>query len=538
MSIDIRELPEFQFTFGDSSPHMFRYLESLSNCTGCLPAKKRSKSPYELKPSDAFMFVCNENNKRYFKSPVSIKKIVQIVNETTKPFVVVPIIFVNKYICKTKNKSKHMFVFIINKVRNTYERIDIKRYHLDAFNIKTIYKYSDSLMESLGFTAKTSPKLVTDVDIPLAFQKKYNFKSADQGYPVFILAYLKMMHENPSFTQSKLVTLVNRLSVAQVSKIWKEYVTFRKEHEINVCPENQVRNTENGRCLSMLSKSYVSFLKEKPRKPCKEGRVYSEILEKCVPPKRNIDVDILASEIESTKFNPKKKLEHISHTALTSVQIMTFLMNKYPYAKFIFPRHVSKDEIEKVDLKIMWRATKESVHCTFPKGYWEMFKDHLHDPTCRFIVSLVHLSNDVDGAHANCLIYDKVLNEIERFDPLTVNISSKYQNEKMDEFFKKAFADKSPEIFAKPVKYYEPVKYCPKSRAFQSMEVIDIPGIDLRGNCAVWNWLYINIRLANPNVKRKEIVEIASKKIEKGGGIYRFIKTFHQYMLNMAKKQN
>lgn len=538
MTIDIRELQEFQFTFGDSSPHIFRYLETLPNVDSCLPPKRRGKqTAYELKSTDIFKFVCGENNKKYFKPPTGINKVIQIIKETTKPLVIVPVLIVNKYICKTKNKSKHLCVYIINKVNNTIERVDIKRYHLSAFNIKPLYKYADSFIEELGLGGDTAPKLVTEVDVPLAFQKKHKFNGAAQAYPVFIMAYMKMMNENPSLSQTKLVTMVNKLSTTQIGNIWKTYVAFRKEHVNNPCPEGQIRNTENGRCLSMLSKSYVSFLKEKPQKPCKPGQVFSEILEKCVPPKRNIDVDILTAEMASVKYNPNKRLEHIDVKAVTSVQIMTFLMSKFPYAKFILPRYVSKSDVGRDDFKIHWKTSKSSAQLIFPKNYWDMFKEHLYDPTCRFIISAVTLSNDVDGLHANCLIYDKSTNEIERFDPLTVNISMKYQNDKMDEALKKAFAEKSPEVFAKPVKYFEPAKYCPRSRVFQSLEVTDIPGIDLRGNCAVWNWWYIHVRLANPNIKRKDIVDIASKKVEKTGGLYRFIKTFQQYMLTMAKRQ-
>ena len=109
MNIDVRELPEFQFIFGDVNPHIYRYFETFANVCSCLPPKrgKGANSNYALKTADAFRCMCNESNKRYLKSPANIKKVIKIVKETPQPLVIVPVVFIKKHMCKAFNKSRH-----------------------------------------------------------------------------------------------------------------------------------------------------------------------------------------------------------------------------------------------------------------------------------------------------------------------------------------------------------------------------------------------------------------------------------------------
>ena len=529
--IDVRELEEFGFVFGDPRPHFFRYLEKTgSNMVSCLPPSKKYTvtSPFVLK--------CGENGKRSFRAPKNLEKIKKVIEKTDKPIVLIPILLVNKLVCKSKNRSRHMCIYVLNKVRNTIERVDIKRYHLVEFNLKLVYARFEQVLQHLGYDEDTAPTLVNEIDINMTFQKKHGFDRADKAYPPFLLSYLKTMNDNPTLPQNKLVTLVNKMSSKQVKSTWDTYVQFRKEHDSNPCPQpDMVRNQEIGRCMTPQSKTYMSLLKNKPPKPCKANQVYSNILDKCVLPKKNIDIDILAASVMSTKYNPSQQLTHTDGTALINAQIILFLAHKYQYAKFILPAMDSYKHLEKKEFKVRWAVTKEGASLHLPEGYWDMFKQHILDPSCRFIISILSLTVWDGSSHANCLIYDKSTNEFERFDPLTVNIHQRYRVDDLDKELKEVIASKATDIFSKPPKYYEPLKYCPKSRVFQSMEVSEIPGVDLKGNCAVWNWWYINVRIANPSVTRKDIIDIASKKLEKMGGLYKFIKSYQKYVVNSAK---
>ena len=549
MIINVKELEEFQFIFGDPRPTFARYLETFSNMILTVSAKpasikekKSKKTSRDIKDTCTFRCKLQEGStkmERYFKEPKNIEAIKDLIQTSSLPLIVIPLLIVNKLQCASKNRARHMCLFVINKFQNTIERIDIKRYHLKEFNIKRIYVHLDKLLSFIGYTEDTKPKLLNEVDISMAFQKKHAFENPADGYPVYVLAYLTLLNKHPDLSQNKVLSLVHKLNKKQLIEIWNSYVQFSKsfeEFDKKKCEDGKVRNQENGRCMAPLSKSFLSLVKDKPPKPCKAKEVYSEIRGKCVPPNKNIDIDILMNEITSIKYNPNKILTHLDSAATTVIKIIHFLMSKYSYAKFILPENENIKYIQKKDFKLVWTINKNDAKLTFPPNYWDMFKKHLYDPTCRFIITLVNLAKVSDAAHANCLIYDKTTNEIERFDPLGVNISGSYKLEQLDEQIKKSFLEKTPEIFSKQIRYYEPLKYCPKSRILQSMEMSDIPGVDLRGNCAVWNWWYIHIRLANPSVKRKDIIDIASKKVEKVGGLYKFIKSYQTYMLNVIKK--
>lgn len=78
--------------------------------------------------------------------------------------------------------------------------------------------------------------------------------------------------------------------------------------------------------------------------------------------------------------------------------------------------------------------------------------------------------------------------------------------------------------------YFQPDDYCPLIPIFQSKELDEIPGRDVRGNCAVWRLWYVNVRLANPYLERKELIELAVAKLKNMGNLYKFIKSYQKYI--------
>ena len=68
-------------------------------------------------------------------------------------------------------------------------------------------------------------------------------------------------------------------------------------------------------------------------------------------------------------------------------------------------------------------------------------------------------------------------------------------------------------------------------------EINDIPGKDVRGNCAVWRIWYVHTRLANPHINRKDLILMASRKLENIGSFYKFIKSYQLYLLSAMKNK-
>lgn len=117
------------------------------------------------------------------------------------------------------------------------------------------------------------------------------------------------------------------------------------------------------------------------------------------------------------------------------------------------------------------------------------------------------------GSHGNILIYDKNINEIERFEP---NGSSypygfNYNPSLLDKILEKKFTN-----LIKGVKYVKPNEYLPKV-GFQLIESqedykktkIGDPG----GFCATWSLWYADMRIKFSKYDRKKIVNKLIKKI-------------------------
>jgi hypothetical protein len=170
-----------------------------------------------------------------------------------------------------------------------------------------------------------------------------------------------------------------------------------------------------------------------------------------------------------------------------------------------------------------------------PPTFWGLWKEAMLNPNIKIIIAFVLISSYNKGQesvyHANALIYDKVTNELERFDGLADSASLSFNLKKFDKVIVEEFNNQVPEIFQKPVKYFTPANYCPKFPVFQRLEYLEIPGMDTSGNCAVWRFWYINVKLANPHLKRKELVLLAMKKLKNVGNIYKFVKGYQAYLL-------
>jgi len=109
------------------------------------------------------------------------------------------------------------------------------------------------------------------------------------------------------------------------------------------------------------------------------------------------------------------------------------------------------------------------------------------------------------GSHSNYLIYDKKINEIERFEPhggthpIGFNYNQDLLDKILEEYFKGVVND---------IKYIKPSQYIPKI-GFQLMESqenrkkrIGDPG----GFCALWSIWYCDQRLTYPHIKREKLI--------------------------------
>jgi hypothetical protein len=532
ITIDIRELPKFQYKFGDPSFSLVEYIQRLPNTELCVVSSKPKKS---LEFKDIFVYTCpKEGRTKIIKPPKYVDKIQTKILQSKSPIIIFPILLRNKLNCTQKSNARHMCVLLYNRNTKELERIDIKKYHLEDFRI---LHFPIAIKES--FIDKPllpeGSEMVTELDVSLKFVSKHKFASSQNAFPVYLLAYLQQRCSDPTLKSSSVKQLVEKMSKTSLSKIWSDYASFIKENFPKECPEGLVDNTETGMCLNPLSPLLRQVMVDKPRKTCDKGKVYSDLQGRCVLPNRLVDVNIMLDEVLSSGFDNTKVLPSIDKSASVSFGIMNFILSKYPYATFIFPK--DKQLSAKHYYKITWKYDIEQQKriLTVPPTFWGLWKEAMLNPNIKIIIAFVLISSYNKGQesvyHANALIYDKVTNELERFDGLADSASLSFNLKKFDKVIVEEFNNQVPEIFQKPVKYFTPANYCPKFPVFQRLEYLEIPGMDTSGNCAVWRFWYINVKLANPHLKRKELVLLAMKKLKNVGNIYKFVKGYQAYLL-------
>jgi hypothetical protein len=473
------------------------------------------------------VFKCNKESppKRVF---TSLKKRVERDLKSkieSSPFVMIPFVILNKNGCREKGNAKHRFVMLYNKKTNEVERIDIRRYHIEGFKIKRFIKlFSNSFLPE-WFSEETL--FTPDLDVTLTFMNKHGFENPTAAFPVYLICYLFLRSRFPNKPSFTIQQKIEGLSSKHVQFYWNNYVEF-----INSVPEpacvsdNKMFIPENNICVKTDSKKAVQRMITKPPLNCSMGKVEHPVLRRCVSEKSVKNIDILLNRLKTV--DQQMKLDSFDKDKYIVVGLMNYIANQFNYIGFVRPIKTGS----KRDLSLVWAYNPETKAFDFklPKDFEQSWNEHLFDPSKRFIAVFISMksSGSNPGIHANALLFDKKTKELERFDGLGRDASSLYNINGLDEKIKEVF---------KPYfnKYFSPLDFCPKHPVFQSLEIDQIPGGDLRGNCAVWRLWYIHMRMLNPHLTRKEVVRLAHAKLDDTGSLYKYIKSYQDFMLEESR---
>lgn len=120
----------------------------------------------------------------------------------------------------------------------------------------------------------------------------------------------------------------------------------------------------------------------------------------------------------------------------------------------------------------------------------------------RFLIFPIGIHQD-NGAHANILLYDSVLNELERFEPSggEYPMEYNYNPDLLDFYIEDLFSKKF-----KDMKYFKPRSF-EMSVGFQTLEIVDINKKigDPNGFCGAWSLWWVYMRIKNENIDRKKL---------------------------------
>ena len=154
---------------------------------------------------------------------------------------------------------------------------------------------------------------------------------------------------------------------------------------------------------------------------------------------------------------------------------------------------ITNTKCEFLNFEIVWVYQKLYTSTDFDIEFEKCLKT-----SKRFII--VPLGIELrEGSHANYIIFDKKLKEVERFEPHGSHypFGFNYNFYKLDEVLRKKFK----------FKYIAPKEFLPKIsfQIFDSFEKSCIKIGDPKGFCGLWATWYTDMRISYPNIPRKDL---------------------------------
>lgn len=536
----LNQLEEFNYAVGDPRPLLMKYiLRTFSTVETYLPMSKRS-GEFKYSSKNLFAHTCVPHPKkenslaRGLAKPKeeSLKAFEEVLEKGSKAFFIIPMLLINKDVCKAGiplNRSRHMMYALYNRRTHELERLDIKKYHIREFRIKPAFKVMKEKLLPIIEKKDDLCMMASEHDVTAGVMHRLGVQSTKYSFPIYLIAYLHERLSNPDENIKQIQKRVNRLSRNQILQYWKSYFDFRTSNVKPLCNDAQIPKLEQMRCLIKNRKNLAKYSVDPPVKECDKNLVYDYLQDKCVKKEKLVDINIALNKVVGR--NVKKDSKFVSlGTAKTILASTTYILSQHPDARMVVPKvsHVRG----KRDFSFIWAWKKETskFELAIPEGFWEAWSEGMLSPA-RFLVVLLSLVSSQDGFHANVLIYDKTNNEMERFDGLGADTSPHYGLDEFDKLLPKIFHERVGVYVPSGMKYFTPIDYCPRKVAvFQSKELDEIGFDDLSGNCAVWRLWYIDARLSNPHLTRKQVVKFAMKKLEEYGSFPRFIKSYQDYI--------
>ncbi len=533
-------LDEFKTNTGDPRNIYLKYLLNLTDNVETYITKKEIE---KLNNNMCLKFACEKDEngklKRVLVLPKNEKfqeKFKKFLDKKEKYIFLIPVMLISKGKCNQGiNRSKHLNILLYNSYTHELERIDFKKQHLSGFTVKLLYKKIDNDF-SYDILREHDPKIdfIGEIDISNDFLNRFDLKLRNL-YPIYLICYLNLRLKYPKLKTDKIQEKLTKIKNKNINEYWTTFTDFINKFKSTKCnEEDTILNYENMSCIKKNSKNYSKILLEKNIKKCPENKIYNIFTNKCSNPKNIKDINIKLDEI--LKQNIHKNYKFISlGSGKVILNSMLYIFTKHPHGYLVNPLELQEKQnksVNKNDFMIKWYPKdNENMTLSIPNKFWESWSIGLQNDKIRFIVSLISLTSLTGGFHANCLIFDKKTNEIERFDSIGSSLVDAYKIDDFDRLIKDEF-DKQININV-PInyKYITPAHFCPKI-PFQMKELEEIGYDDTTGNCAVWRLWYIDIRLSNPTISRKELTKLAYNKIENIGSFQKFIKSYQAYIMN------
>jgi ankyrin repeat protein len=379
----------------------------------------------------------------------------------------------------------------------------------------------------------------------------------------------------PNILQKSYVNIQNNNGVTVVHyltkhNLWKHYKNILKTKKNNIYvkdkknnrPIDYINDKDKVEFINMVSTSYLNILRQDKYKNTKWVNTWENLckhklslsalkkdnpelvkklkMDKVKLSDPDVCIDIIKHFIESRNVSLPLKINYncislpldknvnfITFTGITLDIIfgLIYLQQQYKNVSTLITDDIIKNKeldlyynslgivksykVEYLNFEIIWAYQKLFFPTTFPNIITKIN----NSKTQRFLIMFVGIELD-NGSHGNVLIYDKKVNEIERFEPngsdypYGFNYNPSLLDDLLEINFKKIF---------KGVKYIRPNEFIPKI-GFQLLEYqerfknkkIGDPG----GFCAAWSIWYADMRIKYANIDRKDLIKQLIKKIK------------------------
>lgn len=296
----------------------------------------------------------------------------------------------------------------------------------------------------------------------------------------------------------------------------------------NACVTEKRKNNINDEDFKILNK-YVNIDKIQTEKDICEVIVEKKIKNIINISSKNINDCIKSYPIkinkQCIKISESEKVNFCSYVGITLDILvgLIYLLNKFKNActtisnNFIYNKDLcdyyasigvkTNYKCEFLNFEIIWIFKR----LFFSSDFENNFKKCVQNKKKRFIIIPLGIELEI-GSHANYLIFDKKLNEIERFEPYGAKSPSKfdYDPQLLDNYLKIKFQEINEKI-----NFIPPENYIPKI-SFQYLEIFEQKTKNLGdpgGFCAVWSVWYTEMRMTYPDIDRKQLVKMLLREI-------------------------
>jgi|UniRef100_A0A6C0GZF5 ankyrin repeat protein len=358
-------------------------------------------------------------------------------------------------------------------------------------------------------------------------------------------------------------------------KRWYNYIEILEKKKNNIFIKNKKNiipfdlYKDSDKFLDMIIKSYYNYLKSKKKEwkndwenICKNNDLVKKLDFKDNSSEKNCYERIKNHILNDKSSVPYKKstycvvfdntptIDFITYTG-TSLDILSgllFLKQFDDVQTSLTKKFISNDELaeyykilgiikeikgEYMNFEITWLYQK----IFFPKNIDNII-ENLNNNKKRFLIIPIGIHQD-NGAHANILLYDSKLNEMERFEPAggEYPLEYNYNPDLLDYYIESFFSEKF-----KGLKYFKPRSY-EMNIGFQTMEIIDINKKigDPNGFCGAWSLWWVYMRIKNDTIDRKKLFINLVKNIRRNNLSFKtIIRSFSKLIIdirdNLLKK--